>query len=103
MSEPKYKVGEIVNYSCNGNNWGDCEILGMDKPFAVSGEPRYFVAPSDTPWFAISESDLTLSQNQRRIAPVGFAELVMPIMNGHILTEVYRRNGMLKQHGVSCA
>jgi hypothetical protein len=98
MSEHKYEVGQIVNWVNDyGTNLGEREVVGLCNPYSDGGEPRYYIAPIDTPWFALSESELTLSENQRRIAPIGFAETVMQINNGRVLEEVYRRHGMLKQ------
>lgn len=56
MIEPKYKVGERLNYvNGYGVEWGERTVTGIDER---SGRPCYFIEPTDTPWFAVSEDCL---------------------------------------------
>jgi hypothetical protein len=53
----KYKIGDILNYTnSNGVNWGKRTIIGTDQR---TGEPCYYITPTDTPWFAVREEELT--------------------------------------------
>ena len=44
-----YEGKTIVRQASKDETWGD--------------EPRYFIAPTDTPWFPVAESELTAVSN----------------------------------------
>ena len=49
----KFKVGDRVKYT-NGNGvyLGERTITQLDER---SGEPTYFIKPTDSPWFSVRE------------------------------------------------
>jgi len=58
----KFNVGDIVEYTNpNGVNWGEKTIIGLDER---TGKPTYYIAPTDTPWFSVSEEGLKLLQKE---------------------------------------
>ena len=58
----KFKIGDKVNYTnCNGVNWGEKTIIGTDTR---TGQPTYYIAPTDTPWFSVREELLELICNK---------------------------------------
>lgn len=55
----KYKPGDVVIYfNGNGIRIGERTIAGIDELFAGDDEQRYFITPTDTPWYSIRESQL---------------------------------------------
>lgn len=59
MTTAKYTVGDTVNYkNSNGVKFGKKTITGIHTE--PEKEVRYFITPTDTPWFPIPESQLSL-------------------------------------------
>ncbi|EBZ1027561.1 hypothetical protein D7O18_23370 [Salmonella enterica subsp. enterica serovar Muenchen] len=55
----KYKPGDVVIYfNGNGIRIGERTIARIDEPFEGDDEHRYFITPTDTPWYSIRESQL---------------------------------------------
>ncbi len=53
----KFAVGDQVIYTNPfGVCWGIRTITGLD---ARTGKPTYFIEPTDSPWFSVSEDCLT--------------------------------------------
>lgn len=54
---PKYKVGDFVIFT---NSYGVCfgerEIVSVEER---TGKPCYIIKPTDTPWFAVPEDELS--------------------------------------------
>lgn len=58
--EAKFKIGDKVIYkNSNGVVFGERVIIGLEQ---TKDEPKYFIEPTDTPWFAIRESQLRLKK-----------------------------------------
>jgi hypothetical protein len=54
----KFKIGDKVIYTnSNGVCWGERTIIGLDER---TGEPTYYIDPTDTPWFSVREDTLKL-------------------------------------------
>lgn len=53
----KFKVGDVVEYINEyGVHIGRRKIAAIDDSKAWSdNEPRYFLAPTDTPWYSVRE------------------------------------------------
>lgn len=61
MLTPKYTVGQRVLYTNQqGVEIGIKTIVGIDKTDfpARTGQPRYFIEPTDTPWYSVAEKCL---------------------------------------------
>ena len=61
----KFKVGDEVIYTNpQGVVLGNKTIIGVAPPYLTSevaqGVPRYYIAPTDTPWYSVRESDIVL-------------------------------------------
>ena len=53
--ETKFKIGEIVDYTNeNGVHWGPRKIIGRETWYVT--DVRYYISPTDTPWFSVKES-----------------------------------------------
>jgi|GEM_PF-3197951 len=56
--EYKFKIGDKVNWeNSNGVNLGVRTVIRLDER---CGRPTYYIDPIDTPWFSISEEELTI-------------------------------------------
>jgi hypothetical protein len=56
MIEYKFKIGDRVIYTnSNGVMIGEKTIIGLDTR---TSEPTYYIVPTDTPWFSVSEEGL---------------------------------------------
>ena len=56
----KYQEGDKVVFTNEfGVCWGVRTITGLCDPYTEGGEPRYFIEPTDCPWFSTAESTLT--------------------------------------------
>lgn len=60
MNAPKFKVGEQVLYTNDyGVEWGLRTIKAVhDGKGFSSPVPRYFIEPTDAPWFPVAEDNL---------------------------------------------
>ena len=63
--EPAFKVGDVVIYTNpQGVCFGKRTIVGTDPEFkaeaAARGAVRYYIEPTDTPWYCVAESCLSL-------------------------------------------
>jgi hypothetical protein len=96
-TDARFNIGDIVNYTnAYGVDWGEFEIVGhADYGFG----PRYYIAPSHTPWYANPEAHLTPTQKPTfSITPHGFAEeLSNTAGDGASLIRMYTKHGMYKQ------
>ena len=53
----KFKVGQEVVYTNDqGVNWGRKTIVGHEVD--SFGQDRYYIEPTDTPWFPVHERNL---------------------------------------------
>lgn len=58
MEKPKFAVGETIIYiNSNGVNFGERKIVQITHCFGEH-KPRYFIEPTDAPWFPVSEKTL---------------------------------------------
>ena len=58
-STSKFKVGDKVTYTnSNGVFLGVRTVIGIEES-EIRG-PCYFITPTDTPWFAVSEASFRL-------------------------------------------
>lgn len=56
MMQHKYKIGDRLNYTNpQGVCWGERTVTELDER---SGQPCYYITPTDTPWFSVGESCL---------------------------------------------
>ncbi len=53
----KFKIDDVVEYiNDNGVHIGQKKIVAIDDSKGWSdNEPRYFLAPTDTPWYSVRE------------------------------------------------
>ena len=63
--EPAFKVGDVVIYTNpQGVCFGKRTIVGTGPEFndeaAARGAVRYYIEPTDTPWYPVRESCLSL-------------------------------------------
>lgn len=61
---PAFKVGDVVIYTNpQGVCFGRKTVVGTAPAFepeaAARGEVRYYISPTDTPWFSVQESCLS--------------------------------------------
>ena len=58
MKQQKFQIGEKVNYTnSNGVFWGERTIIGVESWYG--DDCRYFIDPTDTPWFSVDERNLS--------------------------------------------
>lgn len=59
MTGPKYSAGDAVTFT---NDYGVVfhrkVVVGLDGSGWSLPEPRYFIEPTDSPWFSVKESNL---------------------------------------------
>jgi hypothetical protein len=71
----KFKVGDVVEYTNEyGVHIGQRKISAIDDSTGWSDdEPRYFLTPTDTPWYSVRERSLhpATLEDQFREAPPG--------------------------------
>lgn len=63
---PKFKVGDIVSFvNSYGVKFPEKEVVGIESPFTFgqNGQVGYYLSPSDSPWFAVSESHLIADED----------------------------------------
>ncbi len=62
----KFKIGQVVNYTNpQGVFWGRRKIVGHEVD--QFGVDRYYIEPTDTPWYAVHEdclSEVKLAEGQ---------------------------------------
>lgn len=62
MSGPAFKAGDRVTFTNDQGCVFPCKtILGVD-PQPFDGKIRYFITPTDSPWFSFAEHNLTPEQ-----------------------------------------
>lgn len=72
----KFKVGDLVVYTNDfGVCWGVVKITELAEGFSEADGPRYHYEGSETPWYPVSEKNLTLADKQDRFAAAYDAHL----------------------------
>jgi hypothetical protein len=55
----KFKPGDVVEYVNDyGVKIGLKTITELDSSIWTDPQPRYFITPTDTPWYSVKESNL---------------------------------------------
>ncbi|MDJ1632287.1 hypothetical protein [Rhizobium rhizogenes] len=64
MTEAKFKIGDKVNFTNDyGVRFEGKTIIGSED---WGNGPRYFLEPTDTPWFSFNEANLSLVSERAR-------------------------------------
>jgi hypothetical protein len=67
QQEPKFEVGQKVTMTnCNGVRYVGKTIAAID---ATETGFRYFITPTDTPWFSVHEKNLSAAEPLSAVTP----------------------------------
>lgn len=70
VQEAQFKIGDEVTFTNdNGVVFKDKTVVGIERGFEPNSEPRYYIEPTDAPWYSKRARNLQLktSDNQRNI------------------------------------
>jgi hypothetical protein len=69
MSAPKFQPGDRVDFTNdNGALFPGKRVVKIDT--AEGREPRYFIEPTDTPWFSVAERNLDRASEPAEARPI---------------------------------